>query len=532
LNKPKIAVFSGPTATISNSPPLVTSNKARLPNERKIPGRYDHLVPQFLYEPVKVKIRKFSSHPLEDDASDVYQSDNKEYYEVTLSPEDGSYLLPYAARRADGSKNGVPFEASDLLNRDLDYGTRQTFYPDAQRIFEDIDRTIYGRTEDGEGSILDRKADYDFIRALPSGGYVRRGEKSGVDYFPYKPYPLEKSPRVGDLARVANCVQNTLRHGEYKGAIWLEGSAPLEETLYWLGLMIDTNLPIVGNAAQRPHGQLSSDGARNIVDSVDYILSGKGSGLGAVAIQDQRIFAAREFKKTDARPGNYKATGGSGGILGILTKDGNPTVWYRPNYKFNSSSEVNIARLPNVLEFSDSVDGSKNISIRIKSREGDLLGESIPRITIGKYGSYHQEDETENPEDEVDILARIEKAQRQQTFSDPKVPKLHGLVFEGLTPYASGSMSQMKALSLAALSGMPVVRVGRGDPEGRVITNEKDLYIEGSNLESTKARLLLIASMLKLGRLPKADDPKNPTSRERDAVVAKISEYQKIFETH
>ena len=29
-DKPKIAVFSGPTSTIANSQPLVTSNKARL----------------------------------------------------------------------------------------------------------------------------------------------------------------------------------------------------------------------------------------------------------------------------------------------------------------------------------------------------------------------------------------------------------------------------------------------------------------------------------------------------------------------
>ena len=169
MTKPKIAVFSGPTATISNSPPLVTSNKGRLANDKKYPGRFDHLVPQVLFEPVKVKIRKFSAHPLESDAAEVYKSDDKEYVEVTLSPEDGPYLLPYVMRRDDGTDDGKPFEASDLLDSKMKYGVRQTFYPDAKRLFEDIDRTIYGRTEDGEGSPLDRKADYDFFRPLPSG---------------------------------------------------------------------------------------------------------------------------------------------------------------------------------------------------------------------------------------------------------------------------------------------------------------------------------------------------------------------------
>ena len=53
--------------------------------------------------------------------------------------------------------------------------------------------------------------------------------------------------------------------GLYEGAIWLEGSPSVEETVYWLNLLIDTEIPIVGNAAQRPHGALSADGDRNIV---------------------------------------------------------------------------------------------------------------------------------------------------------------------------------------------------------------------------------------------------------------------------
>ena len=41
-----------------------------------------------------------------------------------------------------------------------------------------------------------------------------------------------------------------------------------------------------------------------------------------------------------------------------------------------------------------------------------------------------------------------------------------------------------------------------------------------------------MAALLKLGRLPKAKDPKNPTMRERDTVIAKIALFQEIFATH
>src|SRR5499426_4363729 len=77
--KPKIAVFSGPTATIQNSEPLVTSNKARdkygLPlrtNPDGSPMRFDALRPQRLAAPVTIYIEQFSAHPLERDATALY----------------------------------------------------------------------------------------------------------------------------------------------------------------------------------------------------------------------------------------------------------------------------------------------------------------------------------------------------------------------------------------------------------------------------------------------------------------------------
>ncbi len=52
MAKPKIVIFSGPRSTIANSPTLVTGNKGRLEGERQLPGRYEHLVAQTLFEPV------------------------------------------------------------------------------------------------------------------------------------------------------------------------------------------------------------------------------------------------------------------------------------------------------------------------------------------------------------------------------------------------------------------------------------------------------------------------------------------------
>ena len=132
------------------------------------------------------------------------------------------------------------------------------------------------------------------------------------------------------LARATNIVQKALGSGKYLGAIWLEGSPFVEETTYWLNLLIDTTVPIAGNSSQRPHGAVGNDGDRNIVDSVDYITSRiwadeKGRDfVGGVAILDEQIFTARDVQKADARPGGYIATGGHGGIIGRMGHPGPP----------------------------------------------------------------------------------------------------------------------------------------------------------------------------------------------------------------
>lgn len=527
--KPLIAVFSGPNSTIANSPTLVTSNKGRLPNEQKA-VIYDHLVPQLLFEKVTVKIRKFSAHPLEADSREVYFDDGKDYYEVTLDPSDGLYPLPYVARRANGAPEGVPFELSDLNDPAIDYGGRQSFYPDASRIFEEIDRTVSGRSSEGVGGVLSAKASYKFIRVLPPAGYKKLGERPGIDYFPTRPKQFTRLVKRRELARAANLVSGQLRTGEFRGAIWLDGSPQLEESLYWLSLIVDSDLPLVGIASQRKHGELSNDGDRNIVDAVDYICSTKDKFLGAVGIQEQVIYAAREFKKADARPGNYKATGGHGGILGTV-KSG-VTIWYRPNYKAMSNSEVRLPVLPSVVEFLNETSTGKLDRIKIKDEQGNLLANSIPRVKIIKYASYSEEDNTGDPRNEIDVMAWLSKSKEEQANPATDAPKMHGLVFEGLASSATGALSQMKALDITALSGIPVVRVGRGDPGGKVVADDSDLTIEGSNLDATKARMLLAASMLKLGRLPRAVDPFNPSNQDKIAVMNKITEFQEIFETH
>src|SRR5690349_3881785 len=143
--RPRIAVFSGPTATIQNTEPLVTSNKARekygLTPRNHADGaamRFDVLRPQRLAAPVTIYVEQFSAHPLERDFVELYAPSDgyldvfghfhkertslsdKPVYEIMLKPEDGLYPLPYMARQANGQPwemDGTEKNASEELVR-------------------------------------------------------------------------------------------------------------------------------------------------------------------------------------------------------------------------------------------------------------------------------------------------------------------------------------------------------------------------------------------------------------------------------
>ena len=219
------------------------------------------------------------------------------------------------------------------------------------------------------------------------------------------------------------------------------------------------------------------------------------------------------------------ATGGHGGILGAAGHDGPPLLHYLPTARHTWRSEVNITYLPlevsGVRRHGSRVD---TVPVAIKGADGRLLDAAIPKVTITKDASYWDDDNTVNPEGEVDLVAMIGHML--------KTAPLSGFVVEGLTPYGRPVSPARHRLMLRAVhSGLPVVQIGRGNTEG-FVPLDNPVFIGGSNLTATKARLLLMACLMKFGALPPAADPDNPTPAESAAVSEKVAEYQAVFNTH
>lgn len=555
----RIAHLSGSNATIQNSPPLVTSNKARskyglplLAGQGGGPLGQDIVRSQRLAAPAKLYVEAYSAHPLEADAAELYAPPDgfldagghfhhertgpadRPVYEVEIAPEDGLYMLPYMARQSDGSA----WEGDTATNGQ----SRQPFYPDGSRPFEEVDR--FGLDERGWSSPIGRQAEVDYYRILPPGGYAKGlpedrrtdvgagdipPERNGMDFFPYRPAPLTTAPKRGALADIVNEVQAILGSGAYDGAIWTQGSGRVEETLYWFNLLLDIRVPVCGVAGQRPHGSLSADGPRNILDGVDYICNGPWAGpdgadrVGAVAIQDQLIFTAREIAKLDSRPGGYEATGGSGGILGQVGHGSRPTLEFLPTRAHTWRSRLRVTQLPEQISGVALRDGRlADMPVPVRASDGSLLRSAIPKVSILKDGCYAEDD---GPEEDPmsDVFALMDDKLRRFPLA--------GFVMEGLAPYGKpASDARGTALRQAIFSGLPVVCTGRGNVGG--YAHATGFYIGGSNLTAPKARLLLMACLMMFGSLPFAADPAAPTAAEQAATRRKLALYQEIFDSH
>lgn len=556
----RIAVFAGPTATILNTHPLVTSRKARAAHDLPTAGsavargRFDALRPQRLAAPAIVYVEQFSAHPLERDAADLYapadgyvssdgsfsrdrrSDDDVPVYEVRLEPDDGLYPLPYMARRRGG--RAWDTDAADPDRPEL--GWRQPFFPDACRLFEEVDRLHVGA--DGDVNVLSKMAEFDFFRPAPPGGYTAgldeqlrtdegggdlAGEELGVDFYPYRPAALRREPLRGTLAAITNAIDDVLASGRYDGALWLEGSPFVEETSYWLNLLLGTDRPVVACA-----GGIGASGWSTVVDAVRYLVSDiwadpDGSDrLGVVCIQDEQVFTSREVQKADDRPGGYVATGGHGGVIASMGNPGPPVLTFLPVRRSTAGSDVRRTVLPGEVPglTVDSEGRIATTTVRTKDDLGALLGPAMPSVHILKHTRYQQADRDEDDRRDLELMTRV----RRDLATTPLV----GFVVEGSTPYGDVTAPLERGLRELALLGVPFVKVGRGDVGGFVPHERVPVGVAGGNLTATKARMLLMACLLRYGALPPARDPASPTPSELDAIAERFMQYQAVFDTH
>lgn len=121
------------------------------------------------------------------------------------------------------------------------------------------------------------------------------------------------------------------------GLIVTHGTDTLEETAFFLDLVLDEPQPVVVTGAMRPATGLSADGPRNLLDSVRVACDPDARGRGVLVVLDESIHTARGVTKTNtSHVSTFQSPdiGAAGAIVGGRTvffrrargRDPRPTI--------------------------------------------------------------------------------------------------------------------------------------------------------------------------------------------------------------
>lgn len=97
--------------------------------------------------------------------------------------------------------------------------------------------------------------------------------------------------------KIANEVNNLLSQKSVDGVVLTHGTDTLEETAYFLNLVIKSKKPVVIVGSMRPSTSISADGALNLYNAVALAASNKAYNKGVLVLLNDEIFTARDVTK-------------------------------------------------------------------------------------------------------------------------------------------------------------------------------------------------------------------------------------------
>jgi L-asparaginase len=119
----------------------------------------------------------------------------------------------------------------------------------------------------------------------------------------------------GELAlRLARRVAEHARRTDIAGIVVTHGTDTMEETVYLVDRLLDSELPVVLTGAQRGADQPDSDGPRNFRDAIRAAATADARGRGAMIAFAGELHAAREARKVHTNGLRAFASPGYGSI--------------------------------------------------------------------------------------------------------------------------------------------------------------------------------------------------------------------------
>ena len=318
------------------------------------------------------------------------------------------------------------------------------------------------------------------IKIIATGGTIAGAGVSSAQYEGYKAAVtpvegiLKSVPEIGSLAtisaeqvlqvasqdlnndailKLAKRVNQVLQSSDTDGVVITHGTNTMEETAYFLNLVVKSSKPVVMVGSMRPGTSLSADGPMNLFRAVATAASPDSHGRGVMVVMNDQIIGARDLVKADTMTvDTFKSP--VFGYLGFVV-DRKPYFYQAPSRKHTLHTEFDVEKL-NSLPSVGIVMGYQN--------DMPIVVESL--VSSGVQGIIHAGAGT-----------------------------------------ASVSKFMLPAIVAARSKNVHIVRVSRSS-SGILVRNmefDDDKYgtISGDTLNPAKARILL---MLALTKFNKVDD--------------------------
>ena len=169
--------------------------------------------------------------------------------------------------------------------------------------------------------------------------------------------------------KLANRVNELLTSGKADGVVITHGTDTMEETAYFLNLVVKSDKPIVMVGAMRNSGSLSADGPLNIFNAVNVAMNKEAVGKGVMVVMNDEIHAAREVTKTNTTAVDTFKSPNSGKIGTVFY--GNVKFYMNPVRKHTVNSAFDITKikeLPRVdIIYSHSNDNPDFVNVAVKN---------------------------------------------------------------------------------------------------------------------------------------------------------------------
>src|SRR5450631_1719531 len=159
--------------------------------------------------------------------------------------------------------------------------------------------------------------------------------------------------------KLAKHVNELLARDDVDGIVITHGTDTIEETAYFLNLVVKSRKPVVIVGAMRPGTALSADGPINLYNAAILAGSEEAVGKGVLVTLNDEINGAREVTKTNtATTGTFRNW--EMGFLGYM-QDNKPHFYRQSTRKHTVDTEFDVSKL-DVLPAVDIVYGYANMN--------------------------------------------------------------------------------------------------------------------------------------------------------------------------